>query len=486
MYVILHISDLHRTGGDRISNQELVSSLVTDFVRTSRESPRVERPNAIVVSGDLVEGLPFGSEAYPEGLTRQYQEVADLLADLSDEFLSGDRSQLVIVPGNHDVDWNGVRDSFEVEEQDPSNRLRSIEEMETGYRWSWKDRQVFRIANQKRYEARFDYFNQMYREFYRDARLDHPVDPERPWNLFNLDGGNIVVAAFNSCVINDCFSDLGHIRSRDLADCHLEMRRRAKPACLPISVWHHGVAGPQLASDYVGPEVIKQMIDKGFRLGFHGHLHDSTYYPVDLFVSTKETMAVIGAGSLCSGPKALPHGVNRRYNVVHIDQDQGTGQVHVREMNQPTIWGPGQLAESGGKSYVDITWTTSSLHMVDQSRSGGPVTAKSDDVEHLVRTGRWKEARDMLLTDTALSQAYKRRLLAKVYEEGEQWLDLMRLLDPPRNEDEVATFVAAAERSGHLTNALEMLARAKDSGEISQALIVDLDRRIQARLRFGR
>ena len=83
-------------------NQELVSSLVTDFVRTSRESPRVERPNAIVVSGDLVEGLPFGSEAYPEGLTRQYQEVADLLADLSDEFLSGDRSQLVIVPGNHD------------------------------------------------------------------------------------------------------------------------------------------------------------------------------------------------------------------------------------------------------------------------------------------------------------------------------------------------------------------------------------------------
>ena len=92
----------------------------------------------------------------------------------------------------------------------------------------------------------------------------------------------------------------------------------------------------------------------------------------------------------------------------------------------------------------------------------------------------------MLLTDTNLSQAYKRRLLAKVYEEGEQWLDLMSLLESPQNEDELATFVAAAERSGHLPNALEVLARAKDSGEISPALIAELDLRTRARLRFER
>ena len=486
MYVILHISDLHRTGGDRISNQELVSSLVADFTRSSRESPRLERPNAIVVSGDLVEGLSLGSDAYPGGLTRQYQEVADLLATLSDEFLEGDRSQLVIVPGNHDVDWNGVRDSFEVADPEPSGQFRSIEDMETGYRWSWKDRQVFRISDSDRYEARFNHFNQMYREFYRDAHLDYLVDPGRPWNLFSLDDGNIVVAAFNSCVINDCFSDLGHIRSKDLAECHLEMRRRAKPGCLPISVWHHGVAGSQLKSDYVGPEVIKQMIDKGFRIGLHGHQHDSTYFPVDLFTSTKETMAVIGAGSLCSGPKALPHGVNRRYNIVNIDQERRTGQVHVREMNQPTIWGPGQLAESGGQSYVDVSWTPSSLHLVDQSRSGGPIAAKSDEIERLVRSSRLPEAQELLLADTTLTQAYRRRLLARVYEVGEQWSNLVNLLESPQNEDELATFVAAAERSGNLPKAIDVLDRAKDSGETSPALIQELERRIRARAHFER
>ena len=80
-----------------------------------------------------------------------------------------------------------------------------------------------------------------------------------------------------------------------------------------------------MASDYVDPVTVKQMIAKGFRLGLHGHRHDSTLSPVDLFVSTREKMAVIGAGSLCSGPQALPHGVNRRYNVIQIDLGEGGG-----------------------------------------------------------------------------------------------------------------------------------------------------------------
>ena len=260
MYVILHISDLHRTGGDRISNQEIVSSLVSDFERSSKEAPHLERPSAMVVSGDLVEGLRVGSEQYPTALEQQYREALGLLVDLTNEFLGGERSRVVIVPGNHDVDWNGVRGAFEVVDGNEYGRLSSIDDLETGLRWSWKDSSSFRIVDRNLYEQRFDYFHEMCREFYEGYRLDHPIDPRRPWNLFNLDEGNIIVAAFNSCVLNDCFSDLGHIRSTDLAECHLEMRRRAKPGALPIAVWHHGVMGPQLASDYVGAGTIKQMI----------------------------------------------------------------------------------------------------------------------------------------------------------------------------------------------------------------------------------
>ena len=83
------------------------------------------RPDAIVVSGDLVEGLPLESDTHPQGLREQYQEATELLVSLSNEFLDGDRSRVVIVPGNHDVDWNGARIAFEVEDKEASDPRRS-------------------------------------------------------------------------------------------------------------------------------------------------------------------------------------------------------------------------------------------------------------------------------------------------------------------------------------------------------------------------
>jgi hypothetical protein len=308
LYTILHISDLHRMGGTSVTNEELLSGLVADFQRSSRETPALTHPDAIVVSGDLVEGLRLGSTTYPDALRKQYQEAEGLLASLVDEFLGGDRSRAVIVPGNHDVDWNGVRKAFETEQNPPENPRGFVNDPESSYRWSWSDQLVFRISAPECYERRFEYFNEMYKRFYQGVPLAHPVDPSRPWNLFSLDGGHVIVAAFNSCVANDCFSDLGHIRSKDIADCHLAMRPLGRPKCLPVAVWHHGVGGQPWASDYLDPNTVKLMTDKGFRLALHGHRHDSSISPLDLFVSTRETLAVIGAGSLSAGEKALPMG----------------------------------------------------------------------------------------------------------------------------------------------------------------------------------
>ncbi len=443
------------------------------------------RPDAIVVSGDLVEGLLLGSTEYPAALREQYQIAEKLLISLVDEFLRGDRSRVVIVPGNHDVDWNGVRQSFQTEEYVPENLRGFVSDPESNYRWSWADQQVLRISNPGQYESRFEYFNEMYNRFYQDVRLAHPVDPGRPWNLFSLDSGNIIVAAFNSCVVNDCFSYLGHIRSRDIADCHLAMRPLARPGCLPVAVWHHGVGGPPWASDYLDPSTVKLMIDKGFRLALHGHRHDSSVSPLDLLVSTKESLAVVGAGSLCAGEKALPHGVNHRYNVIQIDRSKNTGWVHVREMNQPGIWGPGQLAETGGKAYVDFTWTASSLEMPDQGRSGGYSTALVDEVEGMIASGRSEEAIDVLLSDTIIADAYKRRLLGKALEISEKWSDLKSLLCPPQNDEELAMFYMASERSGDMAGVLEVLESSEASGEFNAQLMAELKQRFRVRNRLG-
>ena len=486
MFTILHISDLHRSGGEPISNRELLSSLIADFQRSARETPSVQRPDAIVVSGDLVEGLPLESVAYPNGLREQYREAAELLECLSEEFLDGDRSRVVIVPGNHDVDWNGARMAFELEDQGKTDPLSFKRNTETNYRWSWRDRQVFRIVDIERYRQRFEYFNDMYKEFYRNANLANPVDPEQPWNIFTLDDGNIVVSAFNSCVINDCFFDLGCIRSEDIAECHLMMRRVVRQGCLPIAVWHHGVGGPPLASDYVDPATVKLMTDRGFRLGLHGHQHDSTHAVVDLFVSTREKMAVIGAGSLCAGPQTLPPGVNRRYNVIQIDRERRRGQVHVREMNQPSIWGPGQLFESGAQSYVNIDWTQSSLEVVDQGRSGGIIITQADEIERLIDTGYLDAAREMLQSAVAIPVTYKKQLLVKILRQDEAWKDLKKLLDSPQNNDELAMYAMEAERSGDVTGVDGVLNIIESNGEFSRELISEIRKRLTARLKLER
>src|SRR5262245_58974096 len=92
MYTLMHISDLHRSSANPISNDELISGLVSDQERFAYEMPEITKPQAIIVSGDLVQGLPLGAPTYPDDLKAQYDEAFDLLIRLADAFTDGDRS----------------------------------------------------------------------------------------------------------------------------------------------------------------------------------------------------------------------------------------------------------------------------------------------------------------------------------------------------------------------------------------------------------
>jgi predicted MPP superfamily phosphohydrolase len=102
---ILHISDLHRSPENKITNSALLSSLVTDNDKYTSEEPRlIKSPDLIIVSGDLIRGSvkETGSEKEVED---QYREAEEFLDMLCKQFLDNDRSRLVIIPGNHDIDW---------------------------------------------------------------------------------------------------------------------------------------------------------------------------------------------------------------------------------------------------------------------------------------------------------------------------------------------------------------------------------------------
>ena len=102
MPTILHISDLHRTSGPRIDNNELLAALASDATRWSKEG--IPKPDLVVVSGDLIQGVPIGTSDPDSKIAAQYVEARDFLRQLTDKFVDSDRSRVVIVPGNHDVD----------------------------------------------------------------------------------------------------------------------------------------------------------------------------------------------------------------------------------------------------------------------------------------------------------------------------------------------------------------------------------------------
>jgi 3',5'-cyclic AMP phosphodiesterase CpdA len=104
MVTILHISDLHRDDPAlTISNDVLLNSLEKDRNRyTQSEQPLISAPNLIIASGDIVQGVK-GSTDTTEALIKQYEEAESFLSGLANTFLNGDKSRVIIVPGNHDV-----------------------------------------------------------------------------------------------------------------------------------------------------------------------------------------------------------------------------------------------------------------------------------------------------------------------------------------------------------------------------------------------
>ena len=144
-FSIMHISDLHRSPRDPISNAELISALVHDRDRYIHEEPSITAPEAIVVSGDTIQGVPLHKSDFAREIEAQYAVAEEFLGELVQRFLEGDRSRLIMVPGNHDVDWNTALSALEpVKDGEIPGDLRNELHVEDSLlRWDWKTRTLY-------------------------------------------------------------------------------------------------------------------------------------------------------------------------------------------------------------------------------------------------------------------------------------------------------------------------------------------------------
>jgi len=390
----------------------------------------------------------------------QYGVAADFLASLTDQLLGGDRHRIILIPGNHDIDWNMARNAMGMVSDDklPSRIGAFTFASSADLRWSWSERQVYRIDDRGQYEDRLLAFRKFYYEFYRDTTWRLAQDLRGYFDLFELCEGRIAVAAFNSCYGNDCYCVAGHIPDDAIANAHLILRDQAPAAELLMAVWHHNVEGLPSVGDYMDLDSVHRMIGVGFRLGLHGHQHRAQLGHRYVLLPEEERMAVVSAGSLCAGRTDLPTGVNRQYNLIQLGDSLSRARVHIREMVVATVFGPAMRADLGGKGYVDLTWESNSFRRhVDRASASGTASLVAA-AESAWKAGRIDEARETLMRLPNPS-GYARSLFVHVLEGAEDWDLLVRLLDHPIDIAELTLLVRAHVERGAFGLSREALDR---------------------------
>jgi 3',5'-cyclic AMP phosphodiesterase CpdA len=226
MFSILHISDLHRSPDDPVDNDTLLATLLADRDRYLGETPVVPSPDAIVITGDLIHGAPISHPNWQKVIGEQYNVAEDFLDHLTRRFLAGDRSRLIIIPGNHDVCWNTSFTSMVklLETEYPSDVWHALIKPDSIYRWSWAERALYQIRDTALYNSRMNAYWDFVENFYAKVSLLRPLDRRRGFQLFELHDRQIVLAAFDSISSNDCFSYSGAIPRGAVAQCALALR----------------------------------------------------------------------------------------------------------------------------------------------------------------------------------------------------------------------------------------------------------------------
>lgn len=329
-YSILHISDLHK--GENNNFEHLFASLCNDSDSYEQNIPK---PEIIVVCGDLADGAK-GDEA-DKKIQKQYREVEEFLNKLVSHFLNGDKSRIIIVPGNHDLYQESTIKSMEVVHDDLRDFAKErYFKGDPNYRWNWNDFHFYHINNKDEYFSRFKFFIEFYNRFYNGIRSIEDCDLLN--NIIDLPEYNISFATFNSCYRIDHLNQIGAICTHAISSCQSKLSGLYKQGRFIVGVWHHNISGIPTQTNYLDPRILHSLMDFHIQLGLYGHQHHSEaiYEYHDIFKQGR--MTLISSGCLYGRGKTMPDGTHCQYNILEIEQnDKNLGiTLHVRE--DETAW----------------------------------------------------------------------------------------------------------------------------------------------------
>jgi small GTP-binding protein len=338
---ILHLSDLHVGGED--DPLSLFQPLAADL-----EDPRgglgVERLDYLVISGDTTQ------RAAPA----EFEKARAFVSRIIEHFgLTAERC--IVVPGNHDLDWDTEVYSWKKKRQVEVERLKAGTFLEAG--------DGYNIRDDARYPERFKNFSQ---HFYHPLTQKlYPLAPQEQCIPSLFSEHRLQFLAMNSAwEIDEYFRERSSILEQALARglaLAEEQRREAlgpQPRVLRLAVWHHPITGNEKIQDTA---FVERMLQADVRVCLHGHVHEDRAEMVN-YLHPERRLHVMGAGSFGAPMHHRPESVPRLYNVLEVQRDLRRLRVHTRAMpKQGGAWGawavwPGDNERPGDKrAYYEVT-----------------------------------------------------------------------------------------------------------------------------------
>lgn len=343
--IILHLSDLHRTPRERLTNRDLLIPLMHDIQTVyavtnrslRRDEPQLPGPrefDLVVVSGDLTQCAKLS----------EYLEAESLLETIVNELLDGDRSRLVVTCGNHDVDWGVCRAAYREVTSPSPDQIRAAQSPASNFRLEERNGPLHhalmeRVRNDL-YQKRLGGFAEFIKRFYGEMLAFPLEDPTRQYLIFDRFAKSlgIILVSFNSCDQSDHLWRHGSIHRECILNASKELNDRygSRRGPLRIAVWHHNVLGSPMQPDFLDPAVPLMLAGYGFVLGLHGHIHEAGRLEL---LGSDARIPVVWAGSLAAGATARSPSIPLLYNVIGIDVTRSDTWVHVRaRKNQQDVW----------------------------------------------------------------------------------------------------------------------------------------------------
>ena len=356
---ILHLSDLHfgaEKNSDSIADaKRWHSQLANDLIIELG----CKKLDAAIISGDI------GNFSEPE----EYRAAESFLERLCAKF-GLDASQLIIVPGNHDLNWKLSKKGYRlIYAEDHDGKLKDGQFIRV-------NEEVIQLRDDSAYANRFQHFRQFYENV---TGQPSPAGPESQADLCHLPELNLVIVGFNSVWEAD-----QHFKSRisinpDAVTLALD-RLRDDPVfkdCFKFAVWHHPLDSPE--EDRIKDRgFMQRLAQAGFQVCLHGHIHkaDAGLFRYDMNADGRN-IHVVGAGTFGAPVNEWTPGYPLQYNLLQFSAK--ILRVHTRRrIDLNGTWEPDHLWRQGrgepNLPYYDIPLVGSTT-VKSAPKPGPPVPA---------------------------------------------------------------------------------------------------------------